>query len=220
MINESQRLVDKNDPSFIYLGINVSLALIECSYEQLSNNWWAILNIYLSLCEHPYPQLRNLVVFALGEMFLKIPLELISQENLTSWLHILWQAHSAPYRDEDEQHLRLHSKDNVVSALGKLIFKCAPKFPHIIDKNIYSCWFGELPLNQDLTEGDVQQGYLIGLLSSNPSMIVEHCEDLKRLCIVYSNFLKARHNHEDTAIIEMTKMSLKSIIEWPIFKQS
>lgn len=95
------------------------------------------MNLYFSFSQDPFSQLRNTVVYGLGEMFLKMPLEHITQNNLIEWLEKLWQAYSTPYTTEKGEKLIGHSKDNVISAIGKLIVKCAPKFPAILHKKIY-----------------------------------------------------------------------------------
>lgn len=201
----SAKFAAKEHRHYKYLGLNLSSSLINCTYEELSSCFWDILNLYFSFSQHPYSRLRNLVAYGLGELLLKVPLELVSHENLLAWLDRLWQAYSAPYGADTEEDALQHSKENVVSAIGKFIFKCAPKFPHIFNKKMYASWLSELPLNSDQIEGDIQQGYLIGLLSSDPATVVQDRDDLKRVCEVYASFLKVRHNHENTAIIDLTK---------------
>jgi hypothetical protein len=113
-----------------------------------------------------------------------------------------------------------HSRDNVISAIGKLLFKCGNKFQVTSNPQLYQLWLSKLPLNEDKGEGDIQQGYLISLLNSNPGMIVANAEDLRKVCIIYASFVGKRHDYANKNILNETKTSLKAITNWPLFKES
>lgn len=56
------------------------------------------------------------------------------------------------------------ARDNIVSALGKLIQSKRTYYPVALNQDVHKKWCENLPLNHDKVEGNIQHEILLNLL--------------------------------------------------------
>lgn len=79
-------------------------------------------------------------MFALGELMKEIPVEKTDEALIFKWLNILWNSLLIPLSDENDKKKYNFAKDNIVSALGKLIFHKRQYYPTVLNKQVYEKW--------------------------------------------------------------------------------
>ena len=92
---------------------------------------------FCDYCLSPSIEIRNCAVFALGELMKEIPGEKTDEALIYKWLNILWNSLSIPLTNEKDKKKHLFAKDNVVSALGKLIYSKRQFYPNILNKQVH-----------------------------------------------------------------------------------
>jgi hypothetical protein len=118
---------------------------------------------------------RNCAVFGLGLFAKLIPVEKTNEALIYKWLNLLWNSLSISFdaSNEEESKKKFNfAKDNIVSALGKLIHTKRASYPVALNQDVLKKWLENLPLNHDKTEGNEQHEILLDFLEKSPELII------------------------------------------------
>jgi len=152
-----------------------------------------------------------------------IPAEKTDENMIYKWLNLLWNSLSLTVENNSDKKKFNFARDNIVSALGKLIQSKRSYYPVALNQEVHKKWFENLPLNHDKTEGNIQHEILLTLLEQTPESFISTKDDIYTLLMIFAKYFTKRINKTDDLIVKnkiATKQYLFKMKNWPIFQEN
>lgn len=115
--------------------------LTALSYEGIEQHANVYESKFTEFCLSPNLEVRNCAVFGLGEFMKLIPAEKTDENMIYKWLNLLWNSLTISNDDENNKKKFGFAQDNIVSALGKLIYSKRHIYPVALNQQVHKKWF-------------------------------------------------------------------------------
>ena len=126
-------------------------------------------NILLNFLNHEVLEVRHAATYGIGAFALCVKGNFIKYFDQTIKVITTVQEIKNPNEDKEEYQM---TKENVISAVGKMLKVCWANLPRDRLFNLLSYWLDNLPLVKDIIEAIIQHNFFTDVILSEPEFVL------------------------------------------------
>ena len=195
------------DDTIDHLGEYVDAMLLEKFYETL---------IKFCLCEDL--EVRHAAIYGVGALALCIKNNFIKFYDQS--IKVLTTAHEIECNNPVEEFRFDITKDNVVSAIGKILRSCFDQLDPKRRYDIMTYWLNHLPLLNDKIEGNTQHKFLIEFIMNQSAIVIgNNYENIPNIIRIFERLCNYKGGVVDEELRNQMSIIIKEFLQNESIKQ-